>query len=188
MCDTNTWVNITPSSWGLKIYSQQQFLLWTARELTAKVIIDKSSSEFAGTVEITVSGSSGSKQSFTLNKDKSVPFKFFLFRICIAWVCWIDTLSLCIRQKGMPHVCVKSPYPVRNPGLGFFLSGSLVLGLICLLSQGASVVRCHSWHHQWPWWDSNPRHNDYEPQALPTEPRQDGITLPSNSSIYGLHT
>ena len=42
----------------------------TAREMTAKVTIDRSSSEFAGAIDLTVTGSTGSTQSFKLNKDQ----------------------------------------------------------------------------------------------------------------------
>ena len=53
------------------------------------------------------------------------------------------------------HVRLKSPYHVSNPELGSF--SKRVLRLICLCSTGAIVIGCPSWHHQWPWWDSNSR-------------------------------
>jgi len=45
---------------------------YCAREMTAKVTIDRSSSEFAGAIDLTVTGSTGSTQSFKLNKDQNV--------------------------------------------------------------------------------------------------------------------
>ena len=64
------------------------------------------------------------------------------------------------------HLCLKFPYPVRNPELGIFFWAGLGLGLISLWSTGAIEVGCPSWHHQWPWWDSNPQPIDHEPEAL----------------------
>ena len=53
------------------------------------------------------------------------------------------------------HIRLKSPYHVSNPDLGSF--SKRVLRLIFLCSTGAIVIGCPSWHHQWPWWDSNSR-------------------------------
>ena len=74
----------------------------------------------------------------------------------------------CWQSIKKTHVRLKSPYLVRNPESGFF--SERVLGLISLWSIGAIMVGCPSWHHQLPWWNSNPRSIDHEPQALSTEP------------------
>ena len=79
---------------------------------------------------------------------------------------------------------LKVSIPCEKPRIGHF--AERVWRPICLWSTGAIVVWCPSSHHQWPWWNSNQRPIDHEPQALSTEPCWLPILVQVFENWYGM--
>ena len=124
------------------------------------------------------------------HSQKPIHKKIFFCKFCCIdfWQYWVPTLAVCVTYMWVNNIrvlnvdsttgvmigknpcTIKVAIPCGKLDLGFF--SEQVLVLFCHWRTGAFVVRCPSWHHQWPWWDLNipppPTHRPWASSTIHT--------------------